>query len=231
MKKRHPRTVAFAVFAIIICISVVLDRITKSLAVLHLSGGKIQPFIPGFLDFQLVYNRGAAWGILEGGRGIFLIIASFTLIAMFIYLAINTRHSTFEVIALGLIAGGAIGNGIDRAISGEVVDFIHTLFISFPLFNIADSSITVGAILFIVVLLFGQQGVKKPENAESPADAGQGDGTGAHCQDSDVTPALSLESDVAPALSLESDLTPAPSPFPEAPSAVNNPEEEGNLVV
>ena len=171
MKQRHSRPVSFIVFAVIICISVVLDRITKSLAVQHLSGGKTQPFIPGFLDFQLVYNSGAAWGIFEGGRGIFLIIAAFTVVAMFIYIAINKKHNAWEIIALGLIVGGAIGNGIDRAISGEVVDFIHTLFITFPLFNIADSSITVGVILFIIVLFFGQQAVKKPLEAESMVEA------------------------------------------------------------
>ena len=167
MKKKHPRSISFVVFTVVICISVVLDRITKSLAELHLGGGEIQPFIPGFMDFRLVYNSGAAWGLFEGGRGIFLIVAAFTLIAMFLYIAMNTRHNAFEIVALGLIAGGAIGNGIDRAMNGEVVDFIHTLFITFPLFNIADSSITVGVILFIIVLLFGQQAEKKPVEAEN----------------------------------------------------------------
>ena len=168
MKKRYSRSVSFLVFAVVICISVVLDRITKLLAESHLAGGVTQPFIPGFIDFQLVYNRGAAWGIFEGGRTFFLIIAAFTIVAMFLYIAVNTRHSAMEVIALGLVAGGAIGNGVDRAISGEVVDFIHTLFISFPLFNIADSSITVGVILFIIVLIYGMKNPESPGSA-SPA--------------------------------------------------------------
>ena len=166
MRKRHSRTISFIVFAVIICISVVLDRITKSLAESYLGGGHVQPFIPGFLDFRLVYNNGAAWGMFEGARGIFLIIAAFAILAVLIYLAINKKHASVEVIALGLIVGGAIGNGIDRAISGWVVDFIHTLFIDFPLFNIADSSITVGVILFAIVFLFGNKKTEEPAGIE-----------------------------------------------------------------
>jgi len=156
MRKRHSRQVSLIVFAVVICISVVLDRITKSLAETYLSERLSQPFILGFLDFRLVYNTGAAWGMLEGQRAIFVIIASITVVAMFIYIAVSTKHAAFEIIALGLVTGGAIGNGIDRIMSGSVVDFIHTLFIEFPLFNLADCSITVGVILFIIVLLYWQ---------------------------------------------------------------------------
>ena len=179
MTKRHTRPIAFIVFAVVICISVVLDRITKHLAALHLQDGAIQPFIPGVLDFRLVYNIGAAWGILQGAQTVFIIVASFTLVAMVIYLAVNRRHAAGEVIALGLIAGGAIGNGIDRALGGQVVDFIHPLFINFPLFNLADSAITIGAILFILTLLIGYKKAKPAPQPDShndkdvtPSDAG-----------------------------------------------------------
>ncbi|MCL1847441.1 MAG: signal peptidase II [Coriobacteriia bacterium] len=166
MKKRHSRPRAFIVFAAVICMSVVLDRLTKSLAETYLTGGITQPFIPHVLDFYLVYNRGAAWGMLEGARPLFLIIAAVTLLAMFIYIGVTRRHAALEVIALGLIAGGALGNGIDRALSGQVVDFVHTLFIDFPLFNIADSSLTVGVILFVITLLLQ---MRKPKQAEETA--------------------------------------------------------------
>ena len=174
MKRRHSRAVSLFVFVIVISMSVVSDRITKSLAEIHLGGGRSQAFIPGILDFRLVYNSGAAWGILEGGRVIFLIIASLTIIAMVVFIMINNKHASNEIIALGLVAGGAIGNGIDRAVNGYVVDFVNTLFVEFPLFNIADSSITVGVILFIIVLLFWN---RRPEIESEPgqADPVQGD--------------------------------------------------------
>jgi signal peptidase II len=163
VKQRHARKVSFIVFLLVICISVVLDRITKSLVQVHLANGVIQPLIPGVLDFRLVYNTGAAWGMFEGARNLFLIIAAFVIVAMFVYILANKSHAALEIIALGMVAGGAIGNGIDRFATGQVIDFIHTLFIDFPLFNIADSSITVGVILFLIMFLFGN---KKPEPAK-----------------------------------------------------------------
>jgi signal peptidase II len=144
---------------------IVLDRITKTLAVNALGGGAVRPFIPNFLDFQLVYNTGAAWGMLEGQRVLFLIIAAVAVAAMVLYLVFARRHAALTVLGLGLIAGGAIGNAIDRAMSGRVVDFIHTLFIEFPYFNIADSAITVGAILFMAAVIFG--GRAKPHESEA----------------------------------------------------------------
>jgi signal peptidase II len=167
MRKRHSLVVSLIVFCVVLCMVVVLDRVTKALAVDALSGGAVQPFIPGFLDFQLVYNTGAAWGMFEGQRVLFLIIAAVAVVAMLLYLVLARRHAVFTVLGLGLIAGGAIGNGIDRALSGKVVDFIHTLFIEFPFFNIADSAITVGTILFIIVLLFGMRAEPAADSAAS----------------------------------------------------------------
>jgi signal peptidase II len=145
---------------------VVSDLLTKALAVSALSGGKVQPVIPGIVDFQLVYNTGAAWGMFDGARIPFLIIATLAVVAMVLYLIFARKNAALTLLGLGLIAGGAIGNAIDRALSGKVVDFIHPLFIEFPLFNIADSAITIGTILFIVILLFG--GRDTPRNQQGP---------------------------------------------------------------
>jgi signal peptidase II len=176
VKRRHSRAVAFIVFIVVSCMVVVLDRITKTLAVEALNGGATQAFIPGFLDFQLVYNTGAAWGMLEGARTLFIVIGVFTIGAMILFLALMRRHSVFMILGLGMIAGGAVGNTIDRALSGRVVDFIHTLFIEFPFFNIADSAITVGAVLFMVAVVFdetwrargkgGREASESPESSE-----------------------------------------------------------------
>jgi signal peptidase II len=154
---------------------VVLDRVTKALAVEALSGGRTQPVIPGIIDFQLVYNTGAAWGMFEGARTLFLVIAVVFVAAMVLYLLLMKRHATLTLLGLGRVAGGAIGNAIDRALTGRVVDFIHTLFIEFPLFNVADSAITVGAVLFGIVLIFGWRDMAKQESEETPNDQAKED--------------------------------------------------------
>jgi signal peptidase II len=142
---------------------VVADRLTKVMAVSHLSDGSVQPVIPGVVDFLLVYNRGAAWGILEGGRLFFVLGALLACALVVLFVMFTKRHSTLGVLALGLFIGGAIGNAIDRALSGEVVDFIHLLFIEFPLFNVADSSITIGVVFLFLYIIFGNREKIEPK--------------------------------------------------------------------
>jgi signal peptidase II len=134
---------------------ITLDRLTKSLVVSYLSDGSTIELLPGIVDFLLVYNRGAAWGMFEGARLFFVIGALIAVIAILLYVGYTKRHATLTIVSLGLLAGGAIGNAIDRALSGEVVDFIHLLFIEFPLFNVADSAITCGVILMFIAVFFG----------------------------------------------------------------------------
>jgi signal peptidase II len=145
-----------AVFAILALMVVILDRLTKAAAIQYLSDGHAQPFIPGVLDFQLVFNEGAAWGIFAGARYAFVALALVAIVVVLVYLVTARPHATITVLALGLLIGGAIGNAVDRFQTGRVVDFIHPLFIDFPLFNIADSAITCGIILLAVAILFSK---------------------------------------------------------------------------
>jgi len=154
LKKRLTRPYAFAFYVGIAVVLLIADRITKILAVEHLSDGTSVTFIPYVLDFCLTFNRGAAFGIFQGGRVFFVILALAVCIGVFIYLLMHKSHSLVEVLAISMIAAGAVGNGIDRFRAGEVVDFIRPVFIDFPIFNIADSCITVGVIIFILYLFF-----------------------------------------------------------------------------
>ena len=139
-----------------------LDLITKELAVRYLSDIERIIIIPNYFDFTLVWNRGAAFGIFgqapEYIRKLILIGASSVAAILTIAYAYfkNTRLSTFELVALALIAGGAIGNLYDRIFIGKVRDFIdvHIHSYHWPAFNIADSAITVGIGLFIIYELF-----------------------------------------------------------------------------
>ncbi|MCL1879032.1 MAG: signal peptidase II [Actinomycetia bacterium] len=172
MRNRYlSRWWALACCLVIATIVVVADRITKHLAELHLTTGP-EPFIPGFLDFHLAYNTGAAWGVMAGARVYFVIVAVVVLAAALVYLLIQRRHQPLLAVALGFFVGGCVGNLIDRVQTGAVTDFIHTLFIEFPIFNLADSSLTISVALLMLLLLLSF--VKRPEGL--PGSGGQGEG-------------------------------------------------------
>ena len=144
---------------ILTAIVVLVDQITKLLAVEHLLGRPPVVVVPGFFDFSLVYNTGAAFGLLnkaEGWQNVFFIGVA-TLVSIFLVFSLyRMKRSDIQIaMAFALILGGAIGNVIDRIQQGYVVDFIHWFYQDWhwPTFNIADSAITVGAVLLVLDVL------------------------------------------------------------------------------
>ena len=138
-----------------ICALVAIDQLTKWLAVVYLSESAAKVFIPGLIEFTYHENPGAAWGMLQNHRWVFMLTSTVAIIAITLYLAknLNTLHR-LSVISFTLIVAGGVGNMIDRVLIGYVVDFINFLFIDFPVFNFADMCVTVGAATMIVWLLF-----------------------------------------------------------------------------
>ncbi len=138
------------------------DRITKVLVQRSFNSFDMSPLIPGWLRLVHTENPGAAFGVLAGGnpwlRGSILIGVS-TLVLLFVASALFNRSGSFggavSRFGLSLILGGAIGNLYDRIAHGTVTDFIEVYHggWSFPAFNVADSAITVGAILLLIDLL------------------------------------------------------------------------------
>jgi len=134
---------------------VVLDRITKWLAVKYLAD---QPPIAIFswFDLQLVYNRGAAFGMLNEASGwqTYLFAAAALLVCggLAYYMGRLKKQELQTAVAFALILGGAFGNLLDRLYQGYVVDFIHWFYNGWhwPNFNIADSGITIGAVLLVL---------------------------------------------------------------------------------
>ena len=129
----------------------VLDQATKQLAERQLEAG---PIDLGLVSLTLVRNPNAAFGI-PGFTGMFLIV---TVIVLAIIVRMLTRTDRFSLAAaFGLVAGGAIGNAVDRITrppgfpDGAVVDFVNLGW--FPVFNVADAAITVGAILVVLLLV------------------------------------------------------------------------------
>lgn len=148
---------------IIAAVLVIIDQITKSLAVKFLSDGP-RNIIPGVISFTLLQggNRGAAFGMLQGGFWFFM-ITTFVVIAVLLWLLFKIPDSKKFLIlriTLSLILAGAIGNCIDRIVSkastgiSSVVDFIYIDLINFPIFNVADICVSIGAVLLIVLGLF-----------------------------------------------------------------------------
>lgn len=129
---------------------IAFDQITKILTVKNFSLGEVKEIIPRILSFTYVRNEGAAFGILQGAR-VFFIVLTVVILLFAIYYVIKMRPTShLEKWALCFIAGGALGNFIDRAILGFVRDFIMLEFIDFPVFNIADCFVCIGAGLYIL---------------------------------------------------------------------------------
>jgi signal peptidase II len=141
-------------FWLIAVIVAIADQLSKLAAVKYLLRGPIE--LAPFLNLSLVFNSGAAFGFLSGASGwqnlLFVgiaIIVSFFIIVMVKHVGVN---DTQVLTGLMLILGGAAGNLIDRLRQGYVVDFIdfHYQNWHWPAFNIADSSITIGAVLLVL---------------------------------------------------------------------------------
>ena len=142
----------------------ILDQVSKAAVSLTLKMYEIRPIIHGLLNLTRVHNTGAAFGLLAGQpsilRTIFFLAVS--LVAMGVVLWMIFRlppDQKVEIVALSIIFGGALGNVIDRARLGEVVDFIDVYYRSYhwPAFNVADSAITIGVLLLLSRLLFVQE--------------------------------------------------------------------------
>jgi len=131
---------------IIVSIILSLDQLTKFLVAKNLSLNQSFPLIKGVFYLTLVHNRGAAFGILKNQVPLFIFTAIFATFLIFFNLK-NTgfKKSSLYSVALSLILAGAIGNLIDRLFFGYVIDFLD--FRIWPVFNVADSAITAGAIL------------------------------------------------------------------------------------
>ena len=129
----------------------IADRVTKYIVVSNMALGESIPFIPKFMDFTYIHNTGGAWGLFSG-HTIPLIIFTLIVVAICVIILIKEgKNNPLMVWAMSLILSGGIGNMIDRITNdGRVVDFLHTLFIEFPIFNIADCAVCIGAELLIL---------------------------------------------------------------------------------
>jgi signal peptidase II len=140
-----------------------LDRVTKVLAEQHLSGRPPVEIVPGVVQLRFTTNPGGAFGLFGGAAWLFVLASVVVIVAV----VVSSRRlpSALAAVSLGFVLGGALGNLTDRVIrgpafSGEVVDFID--FQVWPVFNLADSAIVVGAALLLLSSFR-----REPESQES----------------------------------------------------------------
>lgn len=136
-------------------ISLVADRLTKLWVETHFTlttPPETVPLIPGVFHFTYVTNTGAAFSLFQGSAWLpwLSLVVSLGLIALALF---SKGLITWEQWGYGFVLGGALGNGIDRFATGEVVDFLDLRLINFPIFNLADVSINLGIICLLLAML------------------------------------------------------------------------------
>ena len=132
-----------------------LDRWVKDWVSAHIPLGEGLPFLPGFIELRTVHNYGAAWSSFSGQRWLLLALTSAIVLAVTLLLAKRVVRHPLGVLSCCLILSGGVGNIVDRARLGYVVDMFHFEFWpSYPVFNVADICVVSGAILGAVYYLW-----------------------------------------------------------------------------
>jgi signal peptidase II len=153
-------------YYVLAAVIILVDQWTKELVVRHMELYDSIPLVKDLLYLTSHRNKGAAWGIMQGQMWFFYIITVIVVIGIIYFLVKHTKDEPFLGWPLSLILGGAIGNFIDRVFRGEVVDFIDVYIFSYnyPIFNIADSALVVGAFTIIIATLFDNKKKEEPIN-------------------------------------------------------------------
>ena len=147
---------------------ILLDQVTKILALQYLAPAGSYPLWENVLHLTYVENTGAAFGLLQDHRWVFLVISTVALSGMIVYMFLNKTKHPLETTAVAFIVGGGIGNMIDRLARGFVVDFVDVKCIPYwkYIFNVADIFVCVGCGLFILYILLFEAKVQKKEASQ-----------------------------------------------------------------
>lgn len=165
---RVGRAGAYRVVTLLLtAVPVALDQLTKQAAAHGLADGPISVW-DGVIEFCYSENRGIAWGFLQNRRWPVVVVTGLML-ALLLAALLSGRFRGSRCLTIGgiLVVAGGVGNLIDRIVNGYVVDFIHYYkWFDFPIFNVADCCVTIGAILILLYLFFSKD--KSEELKEEP---------------------------------------------------------------
>ncbi|MEI3610967.1 signal peptidase II [Pseudogracilibacillus sp. SO30301A] len=150
-------------YYILAIIVIILDQGTKWIVDKKMELYESIPIIENFFYLTSHRNKGAAWGILQGHMTFFYIITVIVIIGIIYYMQKHAKDNKLLAISLSLLLGGAIGNFIDRLVRKEVVDFLDFIIINydFPIFNVADSALTIGVFLILIATFLDEKKAKK----------------------------------------------------------------------
>lgn len=173
MLKIKKRTLTeYVMYVCVIAVGIMLDQLTKWLSVKYL-----EPIYPDSIPiiknvFQLTYveNDGAAFGMLDNHRMLFMVPSVVMIVALSLYLFLGLAENKLYAVSVAMIISGGIGNMIDRIALGYVVDMLDFVLINFAVFNVADSFVCVGAgflILALVLDLIKEFKLKRAKAKES----------------------------------------------------------------
>ena len=149
-------------YVLFVTILVILDQYVKNLVVLNIELSKRIPLIDDFFSLTYVRNYGAGFSILQN-ETVFLSVLSIVAVLVLAYLLIKVKKSdTISIISYILIISGALGNLIDRIRLGYVVDFLDFKIFGYdyPVFNIADSFITIGCFILMITVILESKNAK-----------------------------------------------------------------------
>ena len=158
----------FVLWSLLAAGIIAMDQLTKFLAVTYLKPIGTVPLIRDFFHLTYLTNEGAAFGMLENHRWIFMSVSSVAILIIAVILWRLRNGNRLLCTSLSFIVGGGIGNMIDRIALGYVIDFLHFKAIDFPIFNVADSFVCIGGVLFAIYLFkYEKEKPDVPDKAES----------------------------------------------------------------
>ena len=150
---------------------ILLDQATKLFVQAHMVLYESIAIIPNYLDITYTQNPGAAFSMLADAppwvRKTFLLTMACAAIIVLLVVIVRAESVSLTSISFALILGGAMGNLIDRAIRGRVIDFMraHYYDLNYPIFNVADSAISIGVMLIMLTAFFGRDHEPRPEHS------------------------------------------------------------------
>ena len=159
-------------YVIILAALIAADQGLKYWTVSHLALGESASFLPPLVQFTRLHNYGAAWSSLSGKTVLLLAVTLVLMAAVAVLLIKKVVRHPLGVVAGLLILGGGIGNFIDRIVHGYVVDMFDLMFMNYPVFNLADCFVVVGAILGAVYYLWIYDKFDKKEKSDDNDAAG-----------------------------------------------------------
>ncbi len=150
------------IYIIISVLVLIADFVSKIVVSQNMNIGESIKLIDGVFSLTYIRNKGMAWGMLQNQRWIFIAV-TILIVGAIVYYAVKNRDIHYSAkLGMSMIVAGALGNLIDRIFyKNGVIDFFHAEFIDFPIFNIADISVCIGAALIMIYVIFFERKTEK----------------------------------------------------------------------